>query len=112
MKIAIIGGSPHDYDVLDQKLNELIAASQTYLFYVVCGGLALSPRQPSLGEIWAKKNGAPIWWIEKDDIQSLLNGVAAAADYIIFIFKGEQWMKNFIMQFRMTGKHGTVIRLE
>ena len=110
MKIAIIGGSPQDYAALDQKLNELIEESGNYLFYVLCGGLASQPHRTSLGEIWAENNGAPIQYIERDTVQALQDALTAAADFIIFILRDEQWIKNLIMKFRMTGKHGSVIK--
>lgn len=110
MKVAIVGGSLDDYDVLDKKMNELIEESQIYLFYVLCGGLANQPHQPSLGEVWAEKNGAPIKYIYADSAQDLESRLTAAAAYIVFLLRDEQWIKNLMMKYKATGKHGTVIK--
>lgn len=111
MKIAILGGSLNDYAVLDQKLNELIEEKQCYLFTVLCGATDPAQYKPGLSEVWAKKNGAPIEYLVDADQQRLMTKLAAAADYIIFILRDEQWIKNFMMRYKMLGKHGTVIKL-
>lgn len=111
MKIAILGGSLNDYAVLDQKLNELIEERQCYLFTVLCGATDPTQYKPGLSEVWAKKNGAPIEYLVDADQQRLMTKLAAAADYIIFILRDEQWIKNFMMRYKMSGKHGTVIKL-
>lgn len=112
MTIAIIGGSLQDYNVLDQKLNELIEEKQCYLFYVVCGGRSSVGYKPGLSETWARQNGAPVHYIFEENFNKLQYKIMAAADYIIFILRDEQWIKNFIMRFKETGKHGTVITIK
>ena len=111
VKLAILGGGSGDYNALDQKLNELIEEKQCYLFTVLCGATDPEKYTPGLSEVWAKKNGAPIEYLIDADPQRLLKKLAAAADYIIFILRDEQWLKNFMMQYKMLGKHGTVIKL-
>ena len=111
MKMAILGGSLNDYNILDQKLNELIEEKQCYLFTMLCGASDPDQYIPGLSEVWARKNGAPIEYLVEADPQRLLKKLAAAADYIVFILRDEQWLKNFMMQYKMLGKHGTVIKL-
>lgn len=111
MKIAILGGGLMDYPILDQKLNELIEEKQCYLFTVLCGATDSVQYKPGLSEIWARKNGAPVEYLIDKDPQRLLKKLATTADYIIFILRDEQWLKNFMMQYKILGKHGTVIKL-
>lgn len=111
MKVAILGGDSRDYSVLDKKMNELIEEKQCYLFTVLCGATDPAKYKPGLSEVWAKNNGAPIEYLIDEDQRRLMTKLAAAADYIIFILRDEQWLKNFMMQYKMMGKHGTVIKL-
>ena len=78
---------------------------------VLCGATDPEKYTPGLSEVWAKKNGAPIEYLVDADPERLLKKLAAAADYIVFILRDEQWLKNFMMQYKMRGKHGTVIKL-
>lgn len=111
MNIAIIGGQIKHYPILNQKLNELIEEKQIYLFNVICGGSSMTQYTPGLSEYWAKQNGAPIRYIFDEDFNKLQKKIIAAADYIFFLLKDEQWIKNFMMSYKTTGKHGTVIRI-
>lgn len=111
MRVAILGGDRRDYSVLDKKINELIEEKQCYLFTVLCGTTNPTQYKPGLSEIWAKNNGAPIEYLIDENQQRLMTKLATAADYIIFILRDEQWLKNFMMQYKMMGKHGTVIKL-
>ena len=111
MKIAIVGGenTPEIYSILDKKMNELIEEKQIFLFYVVCGGQVTAGQRPvSLGEVWAKNNGAPVLWLNEPTPARLFKEV----DYIVFIFDGRPHIKRLMMQYKMTGKHGSVINLE
>lgn len=110
MKIAIIGGDTQSYDLLKNTLNKLIEDSQQYLFTVLCGSTNPNNITPSLGEMFAEEYGALKEYIYDRDPQKLLNRIAYKADYIIFIIHDEQWIKNFMMQYKMSGKHGTVIQ--
>lgn len=111
MKLAVVGGrnTPEIYKILDKKLNELIEEKGIYLFYFVCGGRSTQGlREVSLGEEWAKNNGAPILWLQEPTPAALFKFV----DYVIFIFDGNPAIKRMMMQYKMMGKHGTVINLE
>lgn len=109
MNIAIVGDlTPNNYHLLDQKLNELIEEKQCYLFNVLCGGpLRNEKPSPTLGSLWAKNNGAPVHYIFEPTPAKLFK----EADYIVFLYDGNQQTKNLIMQYKMTGKHGSVINI-
>lgn len=110
MKIAIIGGDSQSYDLLKNTLEKLIEDSQQYLFTVLCGSTNRSNTNQSLGERFAEEYGALVEYVYDANPQKLLNKIAYKADYIIFIVHDEQWIKNFMMQYKMSGKHGTVIQ--
>lgn len=110
MKVAIIGGDTQSYDLLNSTLNKLIEDSQCYIFTMLCGTTDPTISTPSLGELWAQEYGILTERIIDPDPQKLLNKIAYKADYIIFIIHDEQWIKNFMMQLKMSGKHGTVIQ--
>lgn len=109
MKIAVIGdNTPNNYQKLDKKLNELIEKSGIYLFYILCGRTLMTDlSRPSLGYSWAINNGAPVQWIPKPTPAYLFK----EADYIIFFYDGSAAIRNLIMQYKMLGKHGTVINI-
>lgn len=110
MKVAIIGGNvtPENYQKIDKELNKLIEEKRIYLFYIICGLRLISQEpEPTLGSIWAKNNGAPIQWILEPTPAKLIK----AADYIIFLYDGNNFIRQLIMQYKQTGKHGTVINI-
>lgn len=114
MKIAIIsaGTAPRYYRLLDKKLNELIESSQCYLFYILCGfteGRNDSPK--TLGEIWAEKNGAPTLYISEKTTEKLLHKTFLIADYVFFLLDGNPIINKALMQYKMMGKHGSVIKV-
>ena len=114
MKIAILsaGTGPRYYSLLDKKLNELIESSQCYLFYVLCGFVKDSNEAPkSLGELWAENNGAPILYISEKTVDKLLHALFLNADYIFFLLDGNPLINKAFMQYKMMGKHGSVIRV-
>ena len=112
MKVAIIGGDPEHLELVDKELNELIEESGHYLFTIVGGYIGeLEGGNPTLSQIWAELRGLPYQPKEYKDLGSMMHGVAAAADYIIFINDNSQIMKRFIMTYRQTGKHGSVINI-
>lgn len=110
MKIAVVGGelTPKNYQLLDKKLNELIEEKNLFLFTMLCGvpSADTQPR-PTLGSFWAKRNGAPIQWMHRPTPAHLIK----EADYIIFFIDGNQEIKNMMMKYKMTGKHGSVINV-
>lgn len=114
MKVAILSGgsAPLYYRLLDNKLNELIESSQCFLFYILCGYVKDGKsKEPTLGELWAKNNGAPILYISEKSTEKLLTRLFLEADYIIFILDGNPLINNAFMRYKMMGKHGSVIRL-
>lgn len=109
MKVAIIGGkvTPQNYQKVDKKINELIEEKGIYLFYILCGLRSKNEKlEPTLGSLWAYNNGAPVRWI----LQPTAASIIKAADYIIFLYDGQDTaVRKLIMQYKMTGKHGSVI---
>ena len=114
MKVAILGGNLNktDYQKVDETLNRLIEEKGIYLFYILCGGRSrITLPKPTLGSVWAERNGAPVWRIYASTPAKLINLMIHEADYIIFLLNPEnQMIKNAFMKYKMLGKHGTVIR--
>ena len=109
MKLAVLGGAltPYNYNILDQELNKLIEEKQCYLFTMLCGSTTENAAPAdTLGRVWAERNGAPIQWIFGP-----VPAILKEADYIIFLFDGNQEIKKIMMRYKMMGKHGTVIQL-
>ena len=113
MDIAILSSenTRARYKLLEDKLNELIESSGCYLFYVLCGNLEGSEPRETLGELWAKKNGAPLHYISEKTTDRLLNKLFLKADYIIFFLDGNPLINNAFMRYKMMGKHGSIIRV-
>ena len=114
MKVAIIGAAGAlEYRLLDNKLNELIESSQCFLFTILCGYVeGRKSNEETLGEKWAKNNGAPILYISEKSTEKLLSRVFYEADYIIFLLNGNPLINNAMMQYKMMGKHGSIIRVQ
>lgn len=114
MNVAIIsaGTGPRYYDKLDKHLNSLIETSQCFLFNILCGYVEGSRNaEPSLGEMFAKNNGAPLLFITEKSVSKLINKLFYKADYIIFLLDGNPFVNNLFMKYKMTGKHGSAIRV-
>ena len=117
MKVAILSAAtaPLYQELLDKRFDELIESSQCFLFYILCGYVKGSEKaesvEKSLGEIWAEKHGAPILYISEKSTELLLNRLFSEADYIIFLLDGNPFINNAFMRYKMTGKHGTVIKI-
>lgn len=113
MKIAVLGGelTEENYQKLDKTLNQLIEEKGIYLFYMICGGrLRNDFPSPTLGSVWADRNGAPVIRLFDLAPAHLINKVLKEADYIIFFLSPEnQLIKNAMMKYKMMGKHGSVI---
>ena len=115
MKVAILSAAAGalEYRLLDKKLNELMETSQCFLFNILCGYVKdKKSKEKSLGELWAENNGAPVIYISEKATDKLLSRVFQEADYIIFILNGNPLINNAFMQYKMMGKHGSVIRVE
>lgn len=114
MKVAVLSAKISDkyLNLLDKKLNELIETSQCYLFYILCGfteGRNDSPK--TLGELWAEKRGAPTLYISEKTTDALLRKTFLVADYVIFLIDGNPIINKALMQYKMMGKHGSVIKV-
>lgn len=110
MKVAIIGGGQQYLNIVDQELMRLIEESGNYIFTVI-GGYIDECADAPLGQLWATSRGLPYVAQQYTDLGSMMSGVAAAADYIIFLYDGSPIMKRFLMTYRQTGKHGSVINI-
>lgn len=113
MKIAIIGAATGalEYRLLDNKLNQLIESSQCFLFSILCGSIEERKSEETIGERWAKNNGAPIIYITAKSKEELERKLFTKADYIIFILNGNNTINQLFMRYKMTGKHGSVIKV-
>ena len=115
MSVAVLSAKVNEqyYKKLDETLNNLIETSQCFLFNILCGyvrGLASS--QETLGEKWARRRGAPILYISENSKESLLRTLFSKADYIIFLVDGNPFINKALMQYKMMGKHGSVIYIQ
>ena len=113
MKVVVVAATGAlNYRLLDNKINELIETSECYLFYILCGFVTgRKSEEESLGETWAKKNGAPIVYIYAESKEKLIDKLLKEADYVIFILEEDnKEIKNIFMKYKMLGKHGSVIR--
>ena len=107
IKIAVIGGDYQSIDLLSGKIYEFLDKYDLYIVTI----LAADDSVPSLGAIWARENGMPVKYIKASTPEKLINRLFFfEADYIFFVLHDEQWIKNLIMRYKMTGKHGTVIQ--
>ena len=97
---------------LDAVMQKLIAESGHYLFYTLCGGTGGDSRTESVAEVWAHRNGCPIKYIMDSDFENLKKKLLKECDYLVIKITDQtpQWQKNFMMQIKAQGKHGTVIK--
>ena len=109
MKVLILGFT--DYKELDVTMNKLIEDSQVFLFNIICGGLNYVDSK-TIAEQWAENNGCPIVRCYEKDMESLLKRLRKECDYLVIKIHDQtpQWQKNFMMQIKSDGKHGTVVR--
>lgn len=113
MNVAIIAATNAlNYRLLDNKLNELIESSGCYLFNILCGFVeGDNNEEKSLGELWAKNNGAPVIYIKEKTVDKLIDRMILKTDYAIFILDEENpIIKKIFMRYKMAGKHGSVIK--
>lgn len=114
MRIAIIAATGAlNYRLIDEKINALIESSGRYLFTILCGSIEgkKSKEAKTLGEIWAGRNGAPVEYIFAKTENELIDKMIFKADYVIFILDDSPLIKNIFMRYKMSGKHGSVIRV-
>ena len=113
MNVSIIAATDAlNYRLLDNKLNELIESSGCYLFNILCGFVeGDNNEEKSLGELWAKNNGAPVIYIKEKTVDKLIDRMILKTDYAIFILDEENpIIKKIFMRYKMAGKHGSVIK--
>lgn len=111
MKVAIIGGNVNHLQRVDDLLMKLIEESGNYLFDVIGGILSKDNINETLGSAWAKYRGLPYRPQLYKTVDMMMSGVAASADYAIFLNDDSQIIKRFIMTYQQTGKHGSVINI-
>lgn len=114
MNLAILGGRPlpRYYDLLDKQLNILIEESKCYLFTILCGRVeGQEKKEKTLAQLWATNNGAPVRYFSENTVDKLVHTLFLKADYIIFILDGDPFINNLFMRYKMSGKHGSVIRV-
>ena len=102
--VAIIGGDYQSIDLLSQNIYDIICPRGIDMINI------LYSDENALGYIWARENGMPVkrvWAHSPSKLRRRL--IFFEADYIFFLLHDEQWIKNIIMKYKMTGKHGTVI---
>lgn len=109
MKIVIAGFHDNDYELLSRVMNDWIERNQCYLFYIVCGGTDKSSHRPNVSEQWARNNGAPIQYIWAMEQNVLIEQIVRSADFLIARRDDSSFVRNLIMGFRASGKHGMVI---
>lgn len=114
MYVAIIaaGTAPLYYELVDKKLNQLIEASQCFVFTLLSGYVkGHKNSEPTISEKWAKEYGLPVFYISANSIEELVNKLIYKADYAIFVLDGNPLINNTFMQYKMSGKHGSVIKV-
>lgn len=114
MKVAMVSAAtvPRYYTLLENKLNSLVETSQCFLFYILCGYVeGRKSAEPTFGEMWAKKYGAPVLYISEKTTEKLINKLLIEADYIIFLLDGNPLINKAFMKYKMMGKHGSVIKV-
>lgn len=101
-----------EYRLLDNKLNELIETSGCFLFSILCGCVEgeFCP-QTLLGIKWGKENGAPILCTHEQSEDDVFKKILNKTDYAIFVLNGDVTINNLFMKYKMTGKHGSVIKI-
>lgn len=110
VSILCAGTAPLYYNLLDKRINELIEKTRCFLFTILCGRIAgQEKKEKTLGQLWAEKNGAPVKYITANTIEELVRKLFYQTDYAFFILTGDPFINNLFMQYKMTGKHGTVI---
>lgn len=110
MRVLILGFE--SVNAVDAAMQKLIEESQCFIFTVVCGGLDKNNMTISMGEQWARNNGAPIEYLFAENPEKLIDLLAWKCDYIVIKLKDDspRWHKNLLMKMRAAGKHGTIVR--
>lgn len=110
MKVAILG--PWQYEHLSSIMEELVSQSQCFLFTIVCGGTQWDGCKDSVGYKWASENGAPIEFLVEENIEKLLDKIAATVDFAVILYDGKnQFISRLIMKLKAMGKHGKVVKI-
>lgn len=109
LKIAIVGGDEQSLEIIDKEIISFMEKNGIYIFDVLLGAVGKGEPQETLGKKWAAHRGMPVTWLRAHTKDKLERRLFYEADYIFFVLNDEQWIKNMIMKYKMTGKHGSVV---
>ena len=84
--------------------------SQCFLFTILGGYIEGQERKQTLGEKWAEEYGLPVFYISAKTTDELVRKLILKADYAIFLLDNNPLIRNIAMQYKMSGKHGTIIK--
>ncbi len=113
MTVGIVGGGMQHYQLVYDKLIELVEDSGVYLFNIFsswCGANPPSP-QTSISYRLATELGAPHKIKQYDTLDQLIQGICKEVDYLIILNDNSQPIKRLFMSYKQTGKHGSMIEL-
>lgn len=114
MYVAIVsaGTAPLYYEMIDKKLNQLIETSQCFVFTLLSGYVkGHKTNESTISEKWAREYGLPVFYISANTVDDLIDKLIYKADYAIFVLDGNPLINNAFMRYKMSGKHGTVIKV-
>ena len=104
MKVAIVGFAAEDYDILCEKMEEVIAQ---YALFNVIGTFG------SIGEKWAREFGAPFLPMFAEQYKSLndfIDAIAVEADFLVMNYSEAPGQHRLVMKMRGAGKRGIVVQ--
>lgn len=101
MKIVIAGFNSVREGV--SAVNEWVEREQIYLFSIVCA-------PGSMAAAIAEELGAPAYFLNENNAESLIQKLPKIADYGIIKYDGNNFIRRLIMGLRAEGKHGWVIK--
>lgn len=111
MNVLILGFDK--LEEVDQEMEKLVNDSQYFLFNIIAGGLDGGERtSKSIAEQYAELRGAPLIYVFKPDVNSLVSELARKTDFLLMRLdeRTPAWQSRLMMKIRMEGKHGKVIR--
>ena len=113
MTVGIVGGGMQYYQLVYDKLIELVEDSGVYLFNIFSGWCGANPpsTQTSISYRLATELGAPHKIKQYDTLDKLIQGICNEVDYLIILNDKSQATKRLFMSYKQTGKHGSMIEL-
>ena len=113
MTVGIVGGGMQHYQLVYDKLIELVEDSGVYLFDIFSGWCGANPpsTQTSVSYRLATELGAPHKLKQYKTLDALIQGICKEIDYLIIVDDGTREIKRCYMSYRQTGKHGSVIQI-